>query len=79
MAPTTSLTQLASAAEAAYATFLNDQQTVEADQAKLTADTQTAASDGAAAYQAVSALDQALQQILPTLPQPTAPIPTTGS
>jgi hypothetical protein len=67
-------------AEQAYTQYLNDQKTVDQDQANLAAlqatlatDQQTAQTDGQTAYQQIQAVDQQLQAILATLPQPSAP------
>jgi hypothetical protein len=79
MAPSTSITTLANAAETALATYGNDQAAVATDQgniaalqSKLTADQTTATTDGAEAYAALSALDQAIQAQMALLPQPPA-------
>ena len=85
MAPTTSITQLATAAETALATYSADQSQIATDntnlsaaQAKLAADTTQATTDGQSAYAALAALDQAIQAQMATLPQP-APAPATGN
>ena len=75
------LRDVVNAAEAAIATYTNDQTIVASDQAKIASaqaqletDQATAATDGAGAFTLVQTAIEALQAIQASLPQPTTPI-----
>lgn len=76
-----SLTDLASAAESALATYTSDTGVIATDQtnianmqAKIVTDQATAAVSGGTAYSAVGALIATLQATQATLPVPPAPV-----